>query len=82
MEAISTPLEAIEALGGTRAVSELLSLPLNTVSNWRRFEKLPAHTYPKLSPALAEKGVNAPASLWNFEPPNMTPRKAKRGAGK
>lgn len=50
-----TPDSAIDALGGTGAVSEALGVPANTVSTWRA-RGIPAHRWPSLVRLAGEKG--------------------------
>ncbi|WP_375454825.1 YdaS family helix-turn-helix protein [uncultured Methylobacterium sp.] len=62
--------EAITALGGTKAVANLLGSKQQAVSNWRR-TGFPANTYVALSEALRHVGVEAPPSLWGMAEPRQ-----------
>lgn len=61
-----TPTEVIDALGGTRAVSELLGVGLSVVSNWKKTETLPSKTYLILSQELAEKNIDVDPRLFGM----------------
>jgi hypothetical protein len=52
-----TPDSTIDALGGTRAVSVALGVPLNTVSTWKA-RGIPAHRWASLVRLAAQKGVS------------------------
>lgn len=49
---------AIDALGGTGAVSDALGLPASTVSTWRGRRFIPAHRWPEIVRLAAEKGCS------------------------
>ncbi len=61
-----TVAEAIEALGGTKAVADLLGRRPQAVSNWRS-QGFPANSYLALTKALKKAGWTAPASLWGMK---------------
>jgi DNA-binding transcriptional regulator YdaS (Cro superfamily) len=70
-----TPDFVIDALGGTKAVAEALSLSPSTVSCWRAEDRrgIPSAHWLALSRLAAEKGVSeitleALAELAAFEP--------------
>lgn len=65
---INTASEAIEALGGTKAVAELFGFEYRVVQNWHA-RGLPAHTFWTFKRLLSEKGMFAPASLWRQREP-------------
>lgn len=73
--------EAIKALGGTKAVADLLGRKPQAVSNWRN-TGFPANTYLVLKDALEKINWTAPPSLWGMAevksnlPPTGTSGKA------
>jgi hypothetical protein len=54
---------AIDALGGSSAVAELLGIDERVVSNWPA-RGLPPDTYDALAPLVRKKGIDAPAVMW------------------
>lgn len=59
----------IDLLGGTAEVAALTQRSYKAVWMWRALNKFPAATYVMLAAALAERGYEAPLSLWGMEPP-------------
>lgn len=64
MNELRTADEVIEALGGTKAVADLLGRTDPAVSNWRKAGQFPAHTYILIKGKLEGIGCSAPDSLW------------------
>ena len=58
----------VEALGGNRAVAELVGGCGHTaVSNWRRCtERFPSRTFLAMTTELKRRGLRAPSSLWQM----------------
>ena len=54
---------AIDKLGGSTEVAELLGLDERVVSNWKR-RGLPPDTYDAMVPLLRELGVPTPPTMW------------------
>ena len=54
---------AIDALGGSSAVAELLGIDERVVSNWPA-RGLPPDTYAALAPLLIKAGREAPPIMW------------------
>ena len=63
---LTTAGEIIDALGGSRIVSRLCGNKSFTATNWRAGGLFPPETYAVLKRALAEKGYDAPDSLWQM----------------
>lgn len=59
--------DVISALGGTKEVAELCDVSTNAVSNWRSWNRLPAHSFPIISRELLKRGLTAEISLFNFD---------------
>ena len=70
MTQLDTTDAVIDALGGTKAVSEIVSRAPQSVSNWRNAVrgKFPSSTYLVLLDALKQKNLAAPTSLWGLQP--------------
>jgi len=60
--------EIIDILGGNSVVADLTESKPNAVSNWRRQGFFPANTFVALRCALADRGIDAPPSLWGMRP--------------
>jgi hypothetical protein len=66
MVRLETSAAVIDALGGNGAVAALIGAKYRQrVSNWRKMG-FPADTFLVLTQALAEKGFEAPPSLWDM----------------
>jgi len=64
---LDTAAKVIEALGGNRAVADLIGVRPTAVSNWTcRRGVFPPRTWDVMSRALAERGMRAPSSLWQM----------------
>jgi hypothetical protein len=59
--------DVVKALGGSKAAAELCGVSTNAVSNWRSWNRLPAHTFPIVSRELLNRGLTAEISLFNFD---------------
>jgi hypothetical protein len=67
MKALRTANDVIDALGDTNdAVSRLLGVKYNTVTNWRTFGHFPADTYCLIQRELELRDMVAPPSLWKM----------------
>jgi DNA-binding transcriptional regulator YdaS (Cro superfamily) len=64
---ITTTKDAIDALGGTKAVCSLIGVKEQAVSMWRTSNQFPAHTFTAIQEALLATGRTADISLWRFE---------------
>ena len=64
MSELHTADEVVKALGGTKAVADLLGRTDPAVSNWRKAGQFPAHTYLLIKDRLEKIGHFAPDSLW------------------
>jgi len=60
--------DAIDALGGTAAVSRLCETSMQVVSDWRRRGHFPPGYYLRISNALAEISCVAPLSVYQMKP--------------
>lgn len=54
---------AVDALGGSTEVAELLGIDERVVSNWPR-RGLPAATHHSLPPLLRKKGIDTPPQMF------------------
>lgn len=54
---LTSPSDAIELLGGTRAVSDRLHKKYTTVASWASRQSIPASEWTQLIDFAAEKGV-------------------------
>lgn len=66
MAHLTSPIEVIEALGGTDAVAKLTGRKYGAAFNWRSFETFPPDTFLVLTKALEDLGHTAPPSLWRM----------------
>lgn len=66
-QSIITTSDAINALGGTKAVSQLTGASQQAVSNWRRQPTLPSTKVLIMRAELERRGFEAPLSLWGIE---------------
>ena len=62
-DALLTADAVVDALGGTKAVANLIGRTDPAVSNWRKAGKFPAYTYQPLKSHLVSIGKDAPDSL-------------------
>ncbi len=66
-KSLATTTEVIKALGGNKAVEELVGARYpQQVSNWRSAGTFPPHVYFVMTEALKAKGLYAPAALWRM----------------
>ena len=65
---LSTVHDAIEALGGVKAVAELTGRSQENVYNWRAANRFSHQTFLKISGALRARGISANPKLWGIEP--------------
>lgn len=72
MEEITTISELYDAFGGAAAVAQFLGVSRSASGNWASENILPAHHFPKIQEALAEKGRKVSLSLFR-----MTRKKPK-----
>lgn len=63
---LSTAGEVMDALGGNAGVAKLTNSTLKAVWNWRKDNYFPSDTFVVLKCALADRGIDAPASLWGM----------------
>jgi hypothetical protein len=61
--------DVIEALGGIRAVAQLMNVGITAVHNWRSWNEFPPRTYLVLTNKLERIGLRAPAKLWRMLEP-------------
>lgn len=66
MVELATASEVMDALGGNVGVAALTGNTPGAVWNWRSFGRFPSKFYLVMTEALAEKGYQAPASLWGM----------------
>ena len=67
MKELSTVEEVISELGGLDAVKVLTRAEGDSVvPMWKNRKRFPAKTYTVLKPALEERGLTAPNSLWGM----------------
>jgi hypothetical protein len=64
---LNTVRDVIKALGGTKVAAELCGVSDNAISNWRSWNRMPAHSFPIVSRELLNRGLTAEISLWNFD---------------
>lgn len=62
---LSTPSEAIDALGGTSAVADMFDCPMQRVSNWRR-AGIPSKYSLAISDALKAIGKRADPKIFGL----------------
>lgn len=73
MEQLQTASDVIDALGGTAKVQALTGRKYaQSVSNWRKSDRLPPDTFVILSAELERLGRNAPPSLWRMAEPEQS----------
>jgi len=77
---LPTASAVIDALGGTAAVAKLSERSMQSVTNWRAANRLPADTYLLLQAALKRRRLNAPAALWGIREPVKTDERSERAA--
>lgn len=76
-EPLPTASAVIDALGGTAAVARIAERTMQSVTNWRAANRLPAETYLVLQAALKQRKLKAPADLWGIrEPGSARPERA------
>lgn len=67
MEQLRSASDVIDALGGTLKVQALTGRKYaQSVSNWRKSDRLPPDTFVVMSEELEKAGKAAPLSLWNM----------------
>ena len=66
MVKIKTPSDAIDALGGTMNMSELVDVSPQAVSNWRHASRLPPAYFLIMLKALRASGHDADPELWGI----------------
>ena len=64
-EKLCTVSDVVDALGGNLEVAAITGVKhTSSVSNWKKFGKLPAKTHKVLQEALHERSMKAPDDLW------------------
>jgi hypothetical protein len=63
---LDTAGKVTKALGGAAVVAQLTGVGRKAVSNWVTSRNFPAKTYVVMNAALRERGLNAPARLWQM----------------
>jgi hypothetical protein len=76
MDELSTASDVIDECGGTGATADLTQRPIQSVSNWRAANKLPAATFIVITAELKRRGKTAPPSLWGMVEPSDCERAA------
>jgi YdaS antitoxin of YdaST toxin-antitoxin system len=66
-QTITSTAEAINALGGTKAVSEMVGTSQQAVSNWRKQKRFPPSRVWIMRTELERRGFEAPLSLWGIQ---------------
>jgi hypothetical protein len=69
---LNTADEVIDELGGTAAVAKLTERTPQAASNWRKANRLPAHTFLTLKRELEQRGLSAAPSLWGITEPERS----------
>jgi hypothetical protein len=69
MEQLATASQVIDALGGTTKVAKLCEASPQSVTNWRKANRLPPGTFLVINQQLARIGKTAPPSLWGIKEP-------------
>lgn len=60
--------DLIAELGGVKATGDFFGVTSQMIVNWRdRHKALPSRRYPVQKRLLAERGIEAPLSLWSFD---------------
>lgn len=78
---LTTTAEVMDKLGGIGSVAALTGRNYNAAANWKAFNSFPADTFLAMTKALADKGHEAPPSLWRqVEPQAPAPADAERAA--
>jgi hypothetical protein len=68
LKRITTPAEAFDAVGGTAAAAEIVARSKAWVSNRRKLNRLPAHAFHGLYPALIQAGYDPDLLIWEAIP--------------
>lgn len=63
---LETSSEIIDALGGNGPTGEITEADPKTVSAWRSANAFPPRTYLVMKAALADRGIDAPPTLWKM----------------
>jgi hypothetical protein len=63
---VANPSDAIDALGGTMNVSELVGVSPQSISNWRHANRLPPTYFLIMLKALRAAGHDAEPELWGI----------------
>lgn len=66
---LNTAADVIEALGGVVMVSVLMERKQPQVSSWKKHNRFPPTLAVKMASILRSIGCEAPAALWQMEPP-------------
>jgi hypothetical protein len=67
---LETVDEVIDALGGIKAVSDLMQCKASsTVPMWKHRQRFPATTFATLQAELRKRGASAPTDLWGMKTP-------------
>ncbi len=53
------PSDAIELLGGARAVADVVQRPYTTVASWAKRQSIPPSAWPRLVTLAGKKGVTS-----------------------
>jgi hypothetical protein len=78
---LSSTNEVIDALGGTFEVALLTGRGHTAPYNWLYLKRFPPNTYLAMTRALLDRGLFAPAWLWDQEPaPQRRTRSSKADA--
>lgn len=79
MRVLRTTRTVLDELGGNIPVARMLRTDPKAVSNWRSFNRFPAHTYLAIKEALARRDCTAPDFLWPMTKP-VFPREIANAA--
>ena len=66
--ALTSTIDVVNALGGSRAAARLTGVGQSAACNWRNRDHFPPNTYLAMTQVLAAKGLVASAWLWDQEP--------------
>lgn len=80
MRVLRTTRTVLNELGGNIPVARMLRTDPKAVSNWRSFNRFPAHTYLAIKEALERKGCTAPDYLWPMTKPVFSRETADNAA--
>jgi hypothetical protein len=80
MTELTTTRQVIDALGGTKAVADLLGCKMQRVTNWKRARAFPFGADEALKPELGRRGLAVSPALWTSGKPWVAYTPRERGS--